>query len=168
MEGSAENVKKMLDTGAIDLGMLESRRIPEDWPSMEVGRDETVLCIRADHPLAYREKARAADLDGLPMAVFDSTFLQRAVLDKLCRQEGVRYRLALQSNYVPIIHEAVADGVGAAAMLRSVVADDRRIRTLRFDPPQEFAFSLCWRTPRSLTKASRTFIDVARKLARTR
>lgn len=167
MAGSAESVKKMLDSGAIDIGMLEARRVPEDWPSVEVGRDETVLCVRADHPLASRKRVRAQDLDGLPMAVFDSTYLQRSVLEDLCAEAGIKMRIALQSNYVPLIREAVADGVGAANMLRTSVSGDNRIRTLSFEPAQTFSFRLCWRSARALTKASRTFLDVARKEAQS-
>jgi LysR family cyn operon transcriptional activator len=39
MEGSADSVRKLLDAEAIDVGMLENRRIPSGWESVEVGRD---------------------------------------------------------------------------------------------------------------------------------
>jgi DNA-binding transcriptional LysR family regulator len=163
MEGSADSVRKLLDAGAIDIGMLESRRVPSGWQSVEVGRDETVLCVHTGHHLAGRKYVEAKDLDDLSMAVFDSTFLQRKVLEELCKSAGVRFRLALQSNYVPIIHEAVANGIGAATMLRSTVTGDPRIKPISFHPQLRFRFSLCWRHERSLTKACRTFIHFARE-----
>jgi DNA-binding transcriptional LysR family regulator len=162
MEGSAESIRKLLETGAIDIGMLESRRVPAGWHSVEVGRDETVLCVDAGHRLADRKSVDAKDLDDLPMAVFDSTFLQRNLLEDLCKSAGVKFRLVLQSNHVPTIYEAVANGIGAATMLRSTVSGDQRIKPVSFRPQLRFRFSLCWRYEKSLTKACRTFIDFTR------
>jgi DNA-binding transcriptional LysR family regulator len=161
-EGSADRVRKLLDAGAIDIGILESRRVPGGWQSVEVGRDETVLCVNTGHRLSGRKSVEAKDLDGLPMAVFDSTFLQRNVLEELCKSARVKFRLVLQSNHVPTIQEAVANGMGAATMLRSTVSADQRIEALSFRPQLRFKFSLCWRQERSLTKACRTFIDFSR------
>ena len=124
MEGSADEVQAMLESGAIDIGMLENRRIPPGWDRIEVGRDETVLCVSRAHPLAAKERVAPKDMDGLPMVVFDSSFLQRRVLDQLCKKAGVHFRLVLQSNFVPVIYQAVADGLGASTLLRSMVEQD--------------------------------------------
>jgi DNA-binding transcriptional LysR family regulator len=161
-EGSADSVRKLLDAGAIDIGILESRRVPEGWQNVDVGRDETVLCVNTGHRLAGKKFVQAKDLDGLPMAVFDSTFLQRNVLEELCKSAAVKFRLVLQSNHVPTIYEAVVSGIGAATMLRSTVSGDQRIEAVSFRPQLRFRFSLCWRYEKSLTKACRTFIDFAR------
>jgi DNA-binding transcriptional LysR family regulator len=162
LEGSADGVRRLLDAGAIDIGILESRRVPGGWQSVEVGRDETVLCVNAGHRLAERSFVEAKDLDDLPMAVFDSTFLQRNVLEELCKAAKIKFRLVLQSNHVPTIHEAVANGIGAATMIRSTVDGDQRIVPVSFRPQLRFKFSLCWRHEKSLTKACRTFIDFSK------
>jgi LysR family transcriptional regulator, cyn operon transcriptional activator len=167
MEGSADSVRKLLDAGAIDVGMLESRRVPAGWQNVEVGRDETALCVNTTHKLAGRKFVEATDLEGLPMAVFDSTFLQRNVLEELCKAAGVTFRLVLQSNHVPTICEAVAAGMGAATLLRSTVKDDPRIQAVSFRPQLRFRFSLCWRYEKNLTKACRTFIEFSRDRFRT-
>ena len=161
-EGSAESIRKLLETGAIDIGMLENRRVPTGWQSIEVGRDETVLCVHVGHRLAGRKSVEARDLKDLPMAVFDSSFLQRNVLEDLCKRAGIKFRLALQSNHVPTIHEAVANGIGAATLLRATVSGDPRIVPISLRPQLRFKFSLCWRYEKSLTNACRTFLDFAR------
>jgi LysR family cyn operon transcriptional activator len=161
MEGSADEVRAMLDSGAIDIGMLENRRVPAGWDRVEVGQDETVLCVSRQHPYAARPSVTPQDLDDLPMAVFDASFLQRTVLDRLCKEAGVRIRLVPQSNFVALIHQAVADGLGASTMLRSIVEQDPRLVALPFSPAEIFHFSLCWHRDRSLSKANATFVDVA-------
>ena len=83
----------MLDSGAIDLGMLENRRVPAGWHHVEVGQDETVLCVSRKHPYASSTSVTAQNLDGLAMVVFGTNFLQRAVLDQLCKEAGVNFQL---------------------------------------------------------------------------
>ena len=161
MEGSADEVRAMLDSGAIDLGMLENRRVPAGWHHVEVGQDETVLCVSRKHPYASSTSVTAQNLDGLAMVVFGTNFLQRAVLDQLCKEAGVNFQLILQSNFSHLLHQAVADGLGASTMLRSIVEQDQRLVSLSFNPPQIFHFSLCWRPEHILSKANTTFIDIA-------
>jgi DNA-binding transcriptional LysR family regulator len=81
---------------------------------------------------SHRKYVEAKDLDALPMAVFDSTFLQRSVLEELCKSAGIKFRLVLQSNHVPTIQEAVVSGIGAATLLRSTVKSDQRIQPVSF------------------------------------
>jgi len=160
-EGGAEDVRALIDSGALDLGMLENRRVPETWRSVEVGQDETVLCVGRGHPLADRAWVEPSDLDGLAMAVFDTTFLQRKLLDEICTRAGAQYHLVLQSNFVPVIREAVAAGMGAAMLLRSAVRDHPRIVPISFRAPIQFRFNLCWRRDAELSNANKTFVDFA-------
>lgn len=160
-EGSADEIEALLESGAIDLGMLESRRVRQGWQHAEVGQDETILCVRRDHPLASRANVSAKDLGNLPMVVFDSNFLQRNVLDKLCNKAGVGFHLVMQSNFVPLIQQAVVDGLGAATLLRSLAEEDPRVAAVSFSPPQIFRFSLCWRDAHALSKPNRAFVEFA-------
>lgn len=160
--GSASDVRRQIEDGVIDIGMLESRRVPLDWSRVEVGRDETVLAVRSNHPLAKRKKVRPSDLDDLPMVLFDHTFLQRQVLDKRCAEAGVKPKIAVQSNFVPLIVRAVVDGLGAATLLRSLIDSDNRMVPLSFERREMFVFNICWREDHLLSRASRTFVEHAR------
>lgn len=160
-QGGAEETRALLDSGALDLALLENRRVPRVWRSVEVGFDEMVLCVNPSHPLAGRQSIRAADLDGLKMAVFGGAFLQRKLLDDIVAQEGVNYRLALQSNSVHLVHEAVTIGLGAGTLMRSRVGTGGSIVAIPFHPRVFFRFSLCWSRDLALSKANRAFVDFA-------
>jgi DNA-binding transcriptional LysR family regulator len=160
MEGSADEVRAILESGAIDLGMLQNRRIPTGWYRVEVGQDETCSACRKGIPMP-RRKALAKDLNGLRTVVFDSSFLQRRVLDQLCRKAGVQFRLVLQSNFVPLIHEAVADGLGAATLLRSTVEQDSRLLPTLVQASRNGSFQSMLASAHSLSKANARFVDAA-------
>jgi LysR family cyn operon transcriptional activator len=168
IEGSAGEVSGLLDVGEIDLALLESRRVRDGWEHVEVGEEEIVLCVRRDHALAAQTRVSGKDLDGLPMVMFDETFLQREVVDRRCQKSGAKVRVVLQSNYVPLVFQAASDGLGAATLIRSMVEADAQLVPLSFDPPETFRFNLCWLDNRYLSKANRAFVDFVLEERRAR
>jgi LysR family cyn operon transcriptional activator len=161
--GSADEIARLLDAGEIDLAMLESRRIRRDWRHVAVGREEMVLCVAKNHTLAKRQSVSGRDLDKLPMVLFDRSFIQREILDKICQRAKAKPTVVLQSNSVPLIRQVVVSGLGAATLLRSLANAKPPLVALSFDPPQVLRFSLCWRGESYLSKANRAFIEFAQK-----
>lgn len=161
VEGSADEVGGMLDAGAIDIAMIESRRVRPQWRQVQVGREEMVLCVAPDHPLAGRKSISGSELDGLPMALFNGSFIQREILDKLCKRGGAKPVVVLQSNSVGLIRRAVADGLGAATLLRSLAKGTPPLVPVSFEPKEILKFSLCWRDENYLSKANRALVDFA-------
>ncbi len=159
IEGSAGEISGLLDSGEIDLAVLESRRVRSGWEHVQVGEEECVLCVRRDHPLANRNHVRGEDLEELPMVVFDESFIQRNVLDQRCQKAGARYHMVMQSNYVPLVCQAALDGIGAATLLRSMVDAGGELVAVPFDPAEIFRFELCWLDDRYLSKANKAFVD---------
>jgi DNA-binding transcriptional LysR family regulator len=168
IEGSADEVGGLLDAGAIDIAMIESRRVRPQWKQVQVGREEMVLCVAPGHPLAKRKSIPGSELDGLPMVLFNGTFIQREILDKLCKRGGAKPEVVLQSNSVALIRRAVADGLGAATLLRSLAAGTPPLVAVSFEPKEILRFSLCWRDENYLSKANRALVDFAVKLSKTK
>jgi DNA-binding transcriptional LysR family regulator len=168
VEGSADEVGGLLDAGSIDLAMLESRRVRPQWRKVEVGREEMVLCVAPGHELAHRKSIPGSELDGLPMALFNGSFIQREILDKLCKRGGAKPEVVLQSNSVGIIRRAAVDGIGAATLLRSLCAAPPPLVPISFEPKEILRFSLCWRDESYLSKANRALVDLATKMSKVK
>ncbi|WP_158899242.1 LysR family transcriptional regulator [Burkholderia sp. L27(2015)] len=161
LEGSAGEIKGLLEDGKVDLAILEERRVQKGWAHATLDEEEVVLCVRADHPLAKQTQVADRDLDDLPMILFEGSFLQRNVLEQRCQKAGVKFRMVMQSNYVPMVHQAVVDGLGAATLLRSIVTADERLAALSFEPRERFRFDLCWLDEHYLSKANEAFMNFA-------
>lgn len=166
IEGSADEIGGLLDAGGIDLAMLESRRVRPQWRKVEVGREEMVLCVAPGHRLAHRKSIPGSELDGLPMVLFNGTFIQRDILDKLCKRAGARPEVVLQSNSVGILRQAAVDGLGGATLLRSLAAAPPPLVAISFEPKEILRFSLCWRNESYLSKANRALVEFATKVAK--
>jgi len=90
IEGSAGEISGLLDSGEIDLALLETRRVRPGWAHAQIGEEEIVLCVRRDHALSGHTRVSGKDLDGLPVAALDETFLQRNVLEERCARAGAK------------------------------------------------------------------------------
>jgi DNA-binding transcriptional LysR family regulator len=163
MQGSAGEVRAMLEDGRIDLAILEGRRVEKDWAHVVLDREEVVLSVSVQHAFALKDSIADTDLEDLPMILLDGSFLQRNVLDQRCQQAGVNYRVVMQSNYVPLVIQAARDGIGAATLLRSMVDSQSGLTALSFTPPQYFQFNLCWLDGQYLSRANQAFADFARQ-----
>jgi LysR family transcriptional regulator, cyn operon transcriptional activator len=157
-EGSAEDIGHLLDTGGIDLAMLEQRRVRSEWNNVFLGEEEMVLCVAKGHPLEKRTSIRPQDLDKLPMALFSASFIQRSLVNKFCKTADAKPRVVLQSNSVPIIRRAAVDRLGAATLLRSLAAAPPKLVAISFEPKEILRFMLCWRDDRYLSKANQAFV----------
>jgi len=166
IEGSADEIGRQLDTGSIDLALLETRRVHAQWRQVLVGKEEMVLSVAPAHPLATRKSVPAQELDKLPMVLFSGSFIQRDIFDKLCKRAGAKPDVVLQSNSVALIRRAVADGIGAATLLRSLAESPPPLVAVSFEPREILRFSLCWRDDRYLSKANRAFVEFATKSGR--
>lgn len=165
LEGGADEIAAMLNDGEIDVAVLEARRVHPEWSHIPIGEEELVLCVSVDSPLAGRASLPGAALDGVPMVLFTRPFIQREVVERVCRAAGAKPRVVMQSNFVPLVCQAALDGIGAATLLRSLALSIKGLWPISFDPPEHLSFTLCWRNDRYLSQANRAFIDFAKPKA---
>ena len=127
-----------------------------------LGSDEMVLCMHEQHPLASAASVTAEGLRGEQLLVFDNTFLQRHLLDAFCDAARVRFNIALESNFVPLVIAATRNGMGVSTLLRSVQQQEPGVAGVSFEPAQFMHFNLCWRGSEYLSQANRRFIETAK------
>ena len=161
LQGSATEVQERLNAGTIDLGIVEARRVDQSWKSVRIGSDEMVLAVARTHALADRKTLRPKTLDDLPMVVLTPEFLQRQLLDKFCEDHRVHYRKIMECNFVHMTMQVVAEGHGAATLLRSLVEEDPRLTALAFPRGMPFNFQLCWRRDRYFSRAMHALVELA-------
>lgn len=132
-------------------------------------RDELVLIVPPEHPLADHDALSLSQLAGAPMLMQQEGSGVRATLEAALRAAGLRERdlnIAMELGLQQSVKAAVLDGFGITVISRLAV--EREVRDGRLvaipigDPPLSRDFSLvrhAGRTPRRLVGA---FIDFAR------
>jgi DNA-binding transcriptional LysR family regulator len=164
MQGSATEVRSMLEDGRIDIGILEARRIDVSLQSELIGSDEMVLTVAKSHPLAARKTVEPQALVGLPMVLLTEDFLQRQLFDAYCAEHKVVYHKVMECNFVHLTVFAAMGGEGAATLLRSLVTSQPGLLGLSFRPKISFTFDFCWRRDRYLSNAAQALVRFGRSM----
>ncbi|MFJ4777283.1 LysR substrate-binding domain-containing protein [Streptomyces sp. NPDC088762] len=156
--GSNEALEEQLERGAADLAVGPE---PKEWlgPVLRVGREELVLVVPFDDPLAGRGAVRLAELaerDWIRCAM-EPLVEGQPVLDWACGAVGFTPRTVLRTEHTSTAVRMAAAGVGVvvapAHMVRGAVGEDCALLSL--DPPWHRPLAVFSRVP--LTGAAEAF-----------
>lgn len=125
------------------------------------------LVVRADHPLAGKQRVQVAALDSLPVIMLANTFCTRRLWEESARLASAQPRVALEVNTVSSILSLV-ETTGLASVLPEFSLRDGDTRGLQAvaltDPTPVRQVGLLWRRDESLCAATRAFMSLAREL----
>ncbi|TXS48240.1 LysR family transcriptional regulator [Streptomyces sp. t39] len=159
--GSTEALEEQLERGAADLAVGPE---PKDWkgPLVRVGREELVIVVPFDDPLAGRGTVRLtelADRDWIRCAM-EPLVDGQPVLDWACGAVGFTPRTVLRTEHTSTAVRMAAVGVGTvmapAHMVRGAVGEDCLL--LSVDPPWHRPLAVFSRVP--LTGAGAVFTEL--------
>ncbi len=112
-EIAADVVGERLELGIVTL--------PAESTELEViplRRDPIVLVGAKGHPLASKQRVRAAALNGLPLIGFEGDAAIRRLVDRALEEAGVRVEVVMELRSVQSILRMVALGLGLAFVSR--------------------------------------------------
>ncbi|MEV6956293.1 LysR family transcriptional regulator [Streptomyces sp. NPDC051183] len=159
--GSTEALEEQLERGVADLAVGPE---PKEWsgPVLPVGREELVLVVPFDDPLAGRGAVRLAELadrDWIRCAM-EPSVQGRAFLDWACGAAGFTPRTVLRTEHTSTAVRMAAAGVGIvvapAHMVRGAIGEDCVLLSL--DPPWHRPLAVFSRAP--LTGAAAAFAEL--------
>jgi DNA-binding transcriptional LysR family regulator len=110
--GATPRLIRQLKTGLVDLGLLT---LPIDEPSFVVVpalREELMVVMPADHPLAGKRRVKPEELAGEPFVLFESSSNTRRTVDRLFTNAGIEPRVVLETENVEILKALVSSGIG--------------------------------------------------------
>ncbi|WP_405677974.1 LysR family transcriptional regulator [Streptomyces sp. NBC_00868] len=159
--GSTEALEEQLERGVADVAVGPE---PKEWtgPLLRVGREELVIVVPFDDPLAGRAAVRLgelADRDWIRCAM-EPVVEGRLVLDRECGTVGFTPRTVLRTEHTSTAVRMAAAGVGVvmapAHMVRGAVGEDCVLLSL--DPPWHRPLAVFSRV--RLTGAAEAFADL--------
>ncbi|WP_256987907.1 LysR family transcriptional regulator, partial [Streptomyces sp. BR123] len=156
--GSTETLEEQLDRGVADLAVGPE---PKEWtgPVLPAGREELVLVVPFDDPLAGRGGVRLAELadrDWIRCSM-EPTVHGEPFLDWACGKVGFSPRTVLRTEHTSTAVRMAAAGTGVvmapAHTARGALGEDCAL--LSFDPPWHRPLAVFSRVP--LTGAAEAF-----------
>jgi DNA-binding transcriptional LysR family regulator len=170
--GGTQRLMRRVRNGQADLALLT---LPVDDPaltSVPVMREELMLVMPANHPLAGKESVGVEALVGQPFIVFEQGSNTRRTLDEFFVREQIKPRIVTESENVEIIKSMVASGLGVAIVpFQSVERETRggslkvaRIRAQQLVRETGWVYRSGERVPRIVQEMMATLTRIAPQL----
>ena len=138
----AVSLKKVLDRLAdysADVGVLAQVSLDKRFVSVPYSEHPVVIFCNAAHPFARRRSIRTAELQGEKLILREEGSTTRKAIESALRAARVQPEVVMEVASREIIREAVAQGVGVAAVsdvefvpgpgLHAVRISDAQVRT---------------------------------------
>jgi len=124
--GAMPPLLRELQSGSVDVAFLT---LPIDEPDLEsvtVMKEELLLVMPPDHPLATRAKVDTRDIIRQPFVLFEPGSNTRRLIDGFFAQAKVEPRIVLETENVEIIKALVRIGMGLTVIPYQAVSREVR------------------------------------------
>jgi DNA-binding transcriptional LysR family regulator len=155
-------IDNSVDFGVVSLPVTDNR-----LKVVLIHRDELVIIMPPDHPLAAMGSATLADVANFPL-VMPKLGHTRDALEELFNERRVKPRYAMELDSSELLKRFVAAKVGVGFIARSHVHEDVQAKVLRAieiaDAQIRRDLALVYRKDKALSRAALAFIETTVKI----
>ncbi len=159
LDTGTRNIRRMLLEGEVELGVVASKDLTPELESGPLIREEMVVCMAVDHPLAEKELIEYSDFLAHDLVLFQKGYYHHTLIDRVSQQVNIKPKVAFSSNLLPLIKAVIRQGYAISPMWKVAIRDDDEIVTRPFAETFEIDLSLAWRKDSYLSRANQTFRD---------
>ncbi len=159
LDAGTRNIRRMLLDGTLELGVVASKDITSELDSGPLIREQMVVCMAEDHPLAEKEVIEYRDFLSHDLVLFRKGYYHHMLLDKISWEENIQPKIAFISNLLPLIKMVIRRGYAISPMWQVAIQADDEIITRPFAESFEVDVSLAWRKDSYLSRANQAFRD---------
>lgn len=159
IDSGTRRIRKKLLDGDLELGVVADHDLPSEFDSGKLIREEMVVCMAADHPLAEFEQIEYADFLKHELILFGKGYYHHSLIEKISQKEKESPKIAFTSNLLPLIKSIIRKGYAISPMWKVTIQDDDEIITRPFVEPFCIDLSLAWRRDSYMSRANQVFRD---------
>jgi len=160
VEAGSRDLVDRLAAGDLDLALV-ILPVPREelFETAPLIREELVLAVAKDHPLARRKTVRVADLRGVPLVMFREGYDLRSATITACEQAGFHPTFAVEGAEMDGVLRMAAAGVGVAVVPRMVVERGGPLVPVRLaQPTLSRSVGVAFRRDRHHSRAADAFV----------
>ena len=159
-----EKVYAAVEEDEADLGLVSYPEPTKEIAVIPWRREEMVVAVSPDNPLAPAYELRPSDLAGMDFIGFDAELPIRREVDRFLRENGVEVNQTLHFDNLQMIKEAVAIGSGVsivpARVLRAEIEMGRIVAVPLVAPGLERPLGIIHRRRKKFNRATQAFLDL--------
>jgi len=154
-----QRAEQMLLDGSTDMAIVNVQQHSEQIESRYLLKEEVVLCMASDHPLADRSAVDFLDIKEEPLLVYHQGYHLRQILNRLESQAAHKANIIIETDILRLMVSMVASGEGMCLCLRRLVDAEKDLVSVSFKEPQYIELGIGWKKGGYLSPANRAFID---------
>jgi len=166
-EAGSRDLVRSLEQGALDIALVILPLRHAVLETAALFREELVLAVPRDHPLARRRAVPLAELRDQPFVMFREGYDLRAATFDACRRAGFAPRLAVEGAEMDGVLRMAAAGIGVAIVPSIVLPADGPLRTVRLAQPLTRTIGFARRRDRRQSRAAIELESAVRELLLT-
>ena len=167
-EAGSRDLVRELEQGALDIALVILPMRHEILETTPLLREELVVAVAPQSPLAARKTIAIAELKGVPLVMFRDGYDLRAATLAACRRAGFEPVFALEGGEMDGVLRLAAAGLGVAVVPSLVIDPTGPLRAVRLAEPLTRTIGFAHRRDRRLSRAGREFVELVRALVRGR
>ena len=165
-EMTASAIESALRQHRLDIGFAFSPSNAEEIEVEPVLDEELKLLTSLDHKFANRRTVKLSELNREPLALLDSSFATRGLINSYLRRAHANPAVTFEANSWDIIIGVVSFGIAATIIPEGAISPHNRdrVRVISLkDPIPVRKSALLWPPGTYRTIAARTLADMVRK-----
>jgi DNA-binding transcriptional LysR family regulator len=157
--GSGEMTMARVRTREIDIGFVPGPGVADDLELQVISRQPLACCVPEASPLAAQPEISWRDIMRFPLALFPRGYNQRAELDKVANQLGVRPNIVIESESSGFLLEMVRAGHALSITFAGVGRAIKGISVVPIETRPSVPISICRRNDGYISTAATSFYD---------
>lgn len=154
--GYSMKVKKKLDEGLLDLGIILGERSLKN--SLLLMEDQLSLCVHHAHPLKNESAVHFRQLQKEKFILQRPETQHYKDIYERCVENGFTPEVVLQTSQLKTIKRLVANGAGIALLLNMVTRKEVDFSIVPIEPPMPVDIALVWSPNKCLSQACQSFL----------
>jgi DNA-binding transcriptional LysR family regulator len=168
-EAGSGDLVAALEEGSVDIALVILPVRQDMLETQALLREELVVAVAREHPLAKRRTIAVSDLRDVPLVMFREGYDLRSATEAACRAAGFAPTFAVDGGEMDGVLALTTAGLGAAIVPSLVVRPGGALRAVRIERPSlTRTIGIAHRRDRRLSRAAQELIDTVRALIRDR
>lgn len=155
----ARGVQQLLDSGQIDMGVVNLDEIGQELDVCPLLHDEVVACVADGHSLAKRNSLPMEQFLKQPLVLYGKNYYLRQLVDGYSKDLNQPLNISLETDLLGMIIGLVRDCKGATIALRSAAQREPGLVPVPFERSIFLSLGMAWKRNGHLSLANRAFLE---------
>jgi DNA-binding transcriptional LysR family regulator len=124
--GNSEEIAKSLLVYKNDLGLIALTKVSSRFESIPFLKEELVLIVSPDHPLAKKHAVSLKELERYPLIIRAKGSTTRNIVLQAFKEVGIHPSLLIEAGSSEFIKQWVSEGKGISIIVKRTVEDEEK------------------------------------------